>query len=130
MYSRAQSRHVTNLPTTKHYDDNSDDKKDNAAPIKNAKSFHVSPFLNRVENALAERGVPGEVYNVCSGQGYSVADVTALALDRAGVQAQLVTDESLRALPLIGGVDQWSDSTDVRSTPAVLRRARALYGPP
>ena len=30
------------------------DKKDNAAPIKNAKSFHVSPFLNRVENALAE----------------------------------------------------------------------------
>jgi hypothetical protein len=41
-----------------------------------------------------------------------------------------VTDERLRALPLIGAVDQWSDNTDVRSKPAVLRRARALYGPP
>jgi hypothetical protein len=39
-----------------------------------------------------------------------------------------VTDERLLALPLIGGVDQWSDSTDVRSTPAVFRRARSLYG--
>jgi hypothetical protein len=39
-----------------------------------------------------------------------------------------VTDAQLRELPLIGGVDQWSDSTDVRSTPAVFRRARGLYG--
>ena len=39
-----------------------------------------------------------------------------------------VADDSLRALPLIGGVDQWSDSTDVRSKPEVFRRARALYG--
>jgi hypothetical protein len=39
-----------------------------------------------------------------------------------------VSDERVRSLPLIGGVDQWSDNTDVRSTPAVLRRARALYG--
>jgi hypothetical protein len=38
-----------------------------------------------------------------------------------------VADERLRALPLIGGIDQWSDNTDVRSTPAVFRRARALY---
>jgi hypothetical protein len=41
-----------------------------------------------------------------------------------------VTDPRLRGLPLIGGIDQWSDNTDVRSTPAVFRRARALYGPP
>jgi Domain of unknown function (DUF4037) len=40
-----------------------------------------------------------------------------------------VTDEQLRTRPLIGGVDQWSDNTDLRSTPAVFRRARALYGP-
>ena len=40
-----------------------------------------------------------------------------------------VTDARLRALPLIGGVDQWSDNTDVRSTPPVFRRARSLYGP-
>jgi Domain of unknown function (DUF4037) len=39
-----------------------------------------------------------------------------------------VTDEQLRALSLIGGVDQWSDNTDVRSTPPVFRRARELYG--
>jgi hypothetical protein len=38
-----------------------------------------------------------------------------------------VSDARLCALPLIGGVDQWSDNTDVRSTPAVFRRARALY---
>jgi hypothetical protein len=41
-----------------------------------------------------------------------------------------VTDPKLRELPLIGGVDQWSDNTDVRSTPTVFRRARALYGSP
>jgi hypothetical protein len=40
-----------------------------------------------------------------------------------------VTDPQLRALPLIGGVDQWSDNTDVRSTPRVFRQGRNLYGP-
>ena len=40
-----------------------------------------------------------------------------------------VTDPQLRELPTIGGVDQWSDNTDLRQTPAVLRRARALYRP-
>lgn len=44
---------------------------------------------------LAERGRSGEVYNVCSGSGWSVADVTALSLERAGVQASLVPDASL-----------------------------------
>jgi hypothetical protein len=41
-----------------------------------------------------------------------------------------VTDAQLRALPMIGGVDQWSDNTDLRSKPSVFRRARGLYGPP
>jgi hypothetical protein len=40
-----------------------------------------------------------------------------------------VTDAQLRTRPLIGGVDQWSDNTDLRSTPAVFRRSRTLYGP-
>ena len=44
---------------------------------------------------LAERGQAGEVYNVCSGRGWSVAEVTALALERAQVDARLVTDASL-----------------------------------
>jgi hypothetical protein len=38
-----------------------------------------------------------------------------------------VTDPQLRELPLIGGVDQWSDNTDLRSRPPVFRRARILY---
>ena len=33
-----------------------------------------------------------------------------------------VTEPALRALPLIGAVDQWVDSTDVLSTPDVYRR--------
>jgi hypothetical protein len=38
-----------------------------------------------------------------------------------------VTDERLRSLPLIGSIDQWADSTDVLSHPAVARRAGAVY---
>jgi hypothetical protein len=40
-----------------------------------------------------------------------------------------VTDAELRNLPPIGGVDQWSDNTDVRSTSMLFRGARALYRP-
>jgi Domain of unknown function (DUF4037) len=38
-----------------------------------------------------------------------------------------VVDQGLRSLPLVGGIDQWADSTDVLSRPAVARHARALY---
>ena len=38
-----------------------------------------------------------------------------------------VTDPWLRALPLVGGIDQWVDSTDVLSYPATARRAAAIY---
>jgi hypothetical protein len=41
-----------------------------------------------------------------------------------------VTDPKLRGLPMIGGVDQWSDNTDLRSSPEVFRRGPALYGAP
>ena len=40
---------------------------------------------------------------------------------------QRVTDPRLRALPLIGSVDQWSDNVDVRAHLAVFRRSAALY---
>ena len=33
-----------------------------------------------------------------------------------------VEDGWLRSLPLVGGIDQWVDSTDVLSSPAVARR--------
>jgi hypothetical protein len=38
-----------------------------------------------------------------------------------------VTDERLRALPLVGCVDQWVDSTDVLSEPRVLEVLTAAY---
>jgi Domain of unknown function (DUF4037) len=39
-----------------------------------------------------------------------------------------VTDPSLRALPLIGAIDQWVDSTDVLSDPATYRRLVTNFG--
>jgi hypothetical protein len=38
-----------------------------------------------------------------------------------------VADPWLRSLPLVGGIDQLADSTDVLSHPAVARRATAMY---
>lgn len=40
-----------------------------------------------------------------------------------------VEDEALRALPLVGSVDQLADSTDALSAPLVARRLGAVYGP-
>jgi hypothetical protein len=40
---------------------------------------------------------------------------------------QRVRDEWLRAQPLVGGIDQYVDSTDVLSAPALARRTRFVY---
>ncbi|MFI5245852.1 MAG: GDP-mannose 4,6-dehydratase, partial [Gemmatimonadales bacterium] len=45
---------------------------------------------------LAERGVPGRVYNVCSGEGVSVAELAADVLAAARVDAALAPDDALR----------------------------------
>ena len=45
--------------------------------------------------ALAERGRPGEVYNVASGQGRSVGEVARRVLDRVGADARLESDPAL-----------------------------------
>jgi GDP-4-dehydro-6-deoxy-D-mannose reductase len=45
--------------------------------------------------ALAERGVAGEVYNVCSGEGVAVGELAATVLQRVGVPADITTDLSL-----------------------------------
>jgi GDP-4-dehydro-6-deoxy-D-mannose reductase len=45
--------------------------------------------------ALAERGVPGEAYNVCSGVGVTVGELAADVLQRVGVRADITTDPSL-----------------------------------
>jgi GDP-4-dehydro-6-deoxy-D-mannose reductase len=61
----------------------------------------VRDFLH-VEDAvrayvlLAEEGIAGEVYNVCSGQGVSVGDVAREVLRAAGVEAALASDDALR----------------------------------
>jgi hypothetical protein len=38
-----------------------------------------------------------------------------------------VADPALRRLPLIGGIDQHSDSTDLHQDPRLFRRTAALY---
>lgn len=46
--------------------------------------------------ALVERGRPGEVYNVCSGQGATVGDIATEVLARAGVTGPLAPDSTLQ----------------------------------
>jgi GDP-4-dehydro-6-deoxy-D-mannose reductase len=57
--------------------------------------MHVEDTV-RAYTMLAERGFPGHVYNVCSGNGVSVGDLAAEVLKAAGVTATLVPDDSLR----------------------------------
>jgi GDP-4-dehydro-6-deoxy-D-mannose reductase len=46
--------------------------------------------------SLVARGVPGEVYNVCSGEGIRVGDLAKEVLAQAGVQAPLRVDPALQ----------------------------------
>ncbi|HEV8411504.1 MAG TPA: NAD-dependent epimerase/dehydratase family protein [Gemmatimonadaceae bacterium] len=57
--------------------------------------LHVEDVV-RAYVALASEGLPGEVYNVCSGRGVSVGELAAEVLKAAGVEATLVPDDSLR----------------------------------
>jgi len=59
----------------------------------------VSAYL-----VLLERGTPGEVYNVCSGQGISILDALAELQELAGTHAQIRVDPS-RLRPVAGRVD-------------------------
>lgn len=45
--------------------------------------------------ALVDRGAPGTAYNVCSGRGYSVAELAARVLERVGAHARLEQDPAL-----------------------------------
>jgi GDP-4-dehydro-6-deoxy-D-mannose reductase len=44
---------------------------------------------------LVERGIPGEVYNVCSGQGIRVRELADRVLSRSAVSAEVSTDAQL-----------------------------------
>jgi GDP-4-dehydro-6-deoxy-D-mannose reductase len=65
--------------------------------------------------ALAERGVPGEVYNVASGEGVAVGELASSVLQRVGVRADITTDPSLVRpvdLPaLVGSAAKLRDAT-------------------
>ena len=63
-------------------------------------SSPVRDFLHVADVAeayclLLERGQPGEAYNVCSGEGVSVATLAEAVLQRAGVTADISQDPAL-----------------------------------
>lgn len=72
-----------------------------ATPLRIGNEDTVRDFLH-VEDvvsayiSLAERGRPGEAYNVCSGEGVTVGALAAEVLARAGVEAGITSDPSLR----------------------------------
>lgn len=64
----------------------------NSSPIRDI--THVADVVEAYI-LLAEQGVPGEVYNVCRGEGVSVRQIAAAVLRRVGVAAPLVEDPAL-----------------------------------
>jgi GDP-4-dehydro-6-deoxy-D-mannose reductase len=65
--------------------------------------------------SLLDRGVPGEVYNVCSGEGVSVRSLAAAVLGRLGISADIATEPTLaRAVEvptLVGSNRKLRDAT-------------------
>jgi GDP-4-dehydro-6-deoxy-D-mannose reductase len=57
--------------------------------------LHVSDVVDAYL-ALLEHGAPGEAYNVCSGEGVRVRDLTGRVLELAGVEAEISSDPSLQ----------------------------------
>lgn len=56
--------------------------------------LHVADVVSAYR-LLAERGRPGEVYNVCSGEGVSVRQLAEYVLLSAGIHADITTDPQL-----------------------------------
>jgi len=84
--------------------------------------LHVSDVVTAYL-LLAERGVPGEVYNVCSGVGVTVRQLAIDVLQRAGVTAEISTDPALvRAddVPILIG----SPERLMRATAWTIQRSR------
>jgi GDP-4-dehydro-6-deoxy-D-mannose reductase len=69
--------------------------------------------VTRAYMALVQTGTPGEVYNVCSGTGWTVSALADRVLAAAGVEAPVVSEPAL-----VRDIDvPWlvGDSTKVRS---------------
>ena len=75
--------------------------------------IHVADVV-RAYRLLIERGVPGEVYNVCSGEGVSVRELAEDVLLRVGTTAEITIDPAL-----VRGVDIHT----LVGSPAKLQRA-------
>lgn len=80
--------------------------------------------------AIADHGVPGEAYNVCGGDGTSVAEIVRAILETwgsgAAVEASRPDDEGSVS---VGSCDKlralgWERGTDLRATLAKLRESR------
>jgi GDP-4-dehydro-6-deoxy-D-mannose reductase len=57
--------------------------------------LHVSDVVDAYL-ALVDHGTPGEAYNVCSGEGVRVRDLTSRVLELAGVEAEIASDPTLQ----------------------------------
>jgi GDP-4-dehydro-6-deoxy-D-mannose reductase len=75
--------------------------------------LHVADVV-RAYRLLIERGTPGEVYNVCSGEGVSVRELAQDVLLRVGTTAEITIDPAL-----VRGVD----IPALVGSPAKLQRA-------
>lgn len=66
--------------------------------------------------ALFEQGRAGEIYNVCSGIERKVGELLRRMLERAGIQADVVTDAALlrpnEQLRMVGSADKLREHTD------------------
>jgi GDP-4-dehydro-6-deoxy-D-mannose reductase len=73
--------------------------------------------------ALADRGKPGEVYNVCSGVPVAVSQLAKKALDRAGVSGEVVSAPGLQRRAdmhfLVGSPKKLMDATGWRPTKSI-----------
>jgi GDP-4-dehydro-6-deoxy-D-mannose reductase len=95
----------------------------NGDPLRMGNTTPVRDFLHVADVAeayclLAEHGVPGEAYNVSSGEGISVAVLAEAVLQRAGVTADISQDPALVRpvdLPaLVGSSDKLRRATGWR----------------
>lgn len=85
--------------------------------------------------ALATRGEPGEVYNVCSGCGVTVSDLAEEVIRQAGITAEIAVDSTLQRptdIPLMVGSPErlmratgWKPMHSVRDIIADLFAERA-----
>lgn len=83
--------------------------------------------------ALARRhaGLPGATALDPGVRRFHDRPALVLAADRFVVDClERVDDPYLRALPLIGSIDQWADSTDLLMRPTLIAHARRLYSSP